>query len=63
MPKSTPLSFISRKELSNPPLQPLRILYDAIVIDPLPSAHEGGSIAIVAMYFLLEKPKNANLSK
>jgi hypothetical protein len=33
------------------------------MINPLPSTCKGGSIAIVAMYFPLEKPKNAKLSK
>jgi hypothetical protein len=45
------MSFIAHKALSDPPLRPLRILYDAIVKDSLPSAREGGSIAIVAMGF------------
>jgi hypothetical protein len=54
-PQSTPMSFIPRKALSNPPLQPLRMLYDATVNDPLPSAREGGSAAVVAMGFSAEK--------
>ena len=49
------MSFIARKALSNPPLRPLRMLYDATVNDPLPSAREGGSAAVVAMGFFAEK--------
>ena len=58
-PQSTPICFIARKALSNPPLRPLCILYDATVNDPLPSAREGGSNAIIAIRFLLKKPKIA----
>jgi hypothetical protein len=49
------MSFIARKALSNPPLRPLRMLYDATVNNPLPSAREGGSAAVVAMGFSAEK--------
>jgi hypothetical protein len=56
------MSFIARKALSNPPLRPLRILYDATVNDPLPSAREGGSIAIKAMRIFAKKAKNLQIS-
>ena len=58
-PQSTPICFIARKALSNPPLQPLHILYDATLNDLLPSAREGGFNAIVAIRFSLKKPKTA----
>jgi hypothetical protein len=35
------------------------MLYDATVNEPLPSAREGGSDAIVAIQFSLKKPKIA----
>jgi hypothetical protein len=53
------MSFIACKALSNPPLQPLHILYKAIVNDPLPSACEGGFGAVVAMGILLKKAKKS----
>ncbi len=49
------MSFIARKALSNPPLRLLRMLYNATVNDPLPSAREGGSAAVVAMGFSTEE--------
>ncbi len=57
------MSFIAPKALSNPPLQPLCILYDAMVNDPLPSACEGGSVAIIAMGLFAEKAKKSTAKR
>ena len=51
------MSFIALKALSNPQLRPLCMLYNATVNDPLPSACEGGSAAVVTMGFSTEKAK------
>ncbi len=46
------LLHIARKADYNPPLQPLRMFHDAIVMDPLPSVNDGGREAVDAMRFL-----------
>ena len=42
---------IARKADSNPPFRPLRMLYVATAIDPLPSARDGVYGAVSAMGF------------